>query len=85
VARTQHAALAAAPGGTPAATVGPGKGVSAGTIGAAALVVAVLALAVATPALLRRRRRPAPPSTRTAPGADRSDGDPVDDPRQKGG
>ncbi len=48
VARAQHAAMVTAPGGAStagAAPAGAKKGVSAGTIGLAALVVAVLALA----------------------------------------
>jgi len=87
VARAQDAALAAAPGGAPTtrSTGGRGKGVSAGTVGAAVLVVAVLALAVATPVLLRRRRGPA---VRTPPGTSRrglSGRDPVDDLGEDGG
>ena len=66
VARAQHAAMVAAPGGaTATGRAGTTKGVSAGTIGFAVLVAAVLAAAVATPAFLRadamagpvRRRR----------------------------
>ena len=58
VARAQYKAMAQAPGGAAAAVSGAPskKGVSVGTIVAAVFVVAVLALAVATPALLRRRR-----------------------------
>ncbi len=69
VARAQHAALVAAPGGTEAATAGAGpkKRVSVGTIGLAVVVVAVLALAVATPALLRRRRATPVPAAHVTP------------------
>ncbi len=59
VARAQHAAMAAAPGGTGGAGGGAGgvhRGVSPTSIGWAVLAVAVLAAAVATPAVLRRRR-----------------------------
>jgi hypothetical protein len=57
VAEAQHAAMVAAPGGTATATEATSakKGVSAGTIGLAVLVVAVLAAALVTPAVLRRR------------------------------
>jgi hypothetical protein len=73
VARAQHAAMVAAPGGADSAATSTGvkEGVSASTIGVAVLVVAVLAVAVATPALLRRRRP--------------SGGDAVDDLREHGG
>ena len=59
VARAQYKAMAQAPGGdhdAPGSGAPSKKGVSVGTIVAAVFVVAVLALAVATPALLRRRR-----------------------------
>ncbi len=57
VAQAQHRALVAAPGGSHAPlSSGSSKGLSAGSIGVAALVVAVLAIAVATPTLLGRRR-----------------------------
>jgi len=57
VAQSQHRALVAAPGGSHAPlSSGTSKGLSAGAIGAAALVVVVLAVAVATPAMLARRR-----------------------------
>ena len=60
VARAQQAAMAAAAGGTAAlAPPSSHKGVTLGTIGFASLVVAVAALAVGTPALLRRRRQKA--------------------------
>jgi hypothetical protein len=58
VARAQRAAMAAAPGGS--ASLPPTSSrrrVTLGSLGFAALVVAVAALAVATPALLHRRRR----------------------------
>lgn len=56
VARAQYAALAQAPGATAAPSPHhDAKRISAGTVGLAVAVVAVLALAVATPALLRRR------------------------------
>ncbi len=86
VARAQHAALVAAPGGGATATgrAGTAKGVSAGTIGFAVLMVAVLAAAVATPAFLRRRPGapgPAAMARRGGPSA----GDAVDDRRERGG
>ena len=52
VATAQHAAMAAAPGGRDAAA----RGLTVSSFGWAALSVAVLAAAVATPLLLRRRR-----------------------------
>jgi hypothetical protein len=57
VARAQFAAMAQTPGGTSAQSPphGETKGVSAGSVGLAVVVVAVLAVAVATPVLLRRR------------------------------
>ena len=57
VARAQHAAMVAAPGGGATGTgrAGTTKGTSVGTIGFAVLVLAVLAAAVAAPAFLRRR------------------------------
>ncbi len=61
VAQAQRAAMVAAPGGTvatPGATAP--KGPSLARFGWAALAVAVLALAVATPVLLRRHRAPDP-------------------------
>ena len=69
---------------------GTKKGVSAGTIGLAVLVVAVLALAVATPALLRRRRDTIAAGRRdgdavASPAAAASDGDAVDDLREHSG
>ena len=58
VARAQQAAMAAAPGGTASLPpTGSRKGVSLASVGAAALVVAIAGLAVATPALLRRRHQ----------------------------
>ena len=61
VARTQRAAMVAAPGGTAQAPAGTTRTFSPGSVFLAAVAVAVVALAVATPALLRRRRsrRPA--------------------------
>jgi len=55
VARAQQTAMAAAPGGSapPAPTT---RSVSLGSIGVAALVVAVLAAAMAAPLLIRRQR-----------------------------
>jgi len=55
MAEAQHAAMVAAPGGR-TTVAGAKKGVTAGTIGLAVLVVAVLAAALVTPAVLRRRR-----------------------------
>jgi hypothetical protein len=91
--RTQYAAMAAqAPGRTPmqASAHHDTKGVSAGTLGLAVVVVAVLAMALATPALLRRRHEataaPAPPVDSGAPpphGA--SAGQKVDDRRERNG
>ncbi len=84
VARAQHAALVAAPGGTEATVVaGTKKRVTAGTIGLAVVAVAVLALAVSTPALLRRRRAPVP--AHVTPRAEPSDGDAVDGLRERSG
>jgi hypothetical protein len=87
VARTQRAALAAAPGGTAGSTTAakPGKGVP---IAAVVLVVAVLAVAVATPLLLRRRRSATVPAgTAAVPPAVHSDGGggAVDDRRERRG
>jgi hypothetical protein len=61
-ARAQYAAMVKAPGGTSAQSpVGDDrKGVSSGAIGLAVVAVAILALAVATPVLLRRRREATP-------------------------
>ncbi len=56
VAQAQHAAMVAAPGGTPPATAQAKHGVGVGSVGWAVLVVAVLAAAVATPLWLRGRR-----------------------------
>jgi hypothetical protein len=53
VARAQHAAMAAAPGGS---DTPKRRGVTAGSLVWAALAVAVLAAAVATPLALRRHR-----------------------------
>ena len=58
ITRAQQAAMEAAPGGAAAPSPGgPRKGISPGSIVAAVLVVAVLGVAVVTPALLRRRRQ----------------------------
>jgi hypothetical protein len=64
VAEAQHAAMVAAPGGTATSAAAPSakKGISAGTIGVAVLVVAVLAAALITPAVLRRRRAAGEPT-----------------------
>jgi hypothetical protein len=53
---TGRAATGAASAAPAAPAAGTKKGVSGGTIGIAVVAVAILALAVATPALLRRRR-----------------------------
>jgi hypothetical protein len=87
VAQAQYKAMARAPGGagtTAAAARGATskKGVSGGTIVAAVLVVAVLALAVATPALLQRRRAA---QVALAPAAGPSDGDAIHDLREQSG
>jgi hypothetical protein len=87
VAQAQYKAMAQAPGGassTAAAAQGATakKGVSGGTVLAAVLVVAVLALAVATPALLRRRRAG---QETLAPAAGPSDVDPMHDLREQSG
>ncbi len=83
VARAQYKAMAQAPGGTTTAVSGAPskKGVPVGTIVAAVFVVAVLALAVATPALLRRRRagQDAAAATAGVPSVARSGGDAVHD------
>ncbi len=80
IARAQYAAMVRAPGGahaTPASTpVRSTKSVSAGTILQVVLVVAVLALAVATPAFLRRRRISRDPSAPTVRPGGLSVGDP---------
>lgn len=83
VARAQHAAMVAAPGG--ASTAGAKKGTSAGTIGLAVLVVAVLALALVTPLVLRRRRALREPAATVPLHAKRSDGDAGDDLREGSG
>jgi hypothetical protein len=76
VAKAQYAAMVQAPGGAPATPTrhtgtAAAKGVTSGTIVVAVLAVAVLSLAVATPALLRRRRAahdaPAAPSAAGTP------------------
>ncbi len=87
VAAAQHAAMVAAPGGasTDSAAAGAKKGVSAGTIGLAVLVVAVLALALVTPLVLRRRRALREPAATVAPHAVRSDGDALEDLREGSG
>ena len=89
VARAQYAAMVQAPGGadtTPTSRpVHSTKSVSAGTILQAVLVVAVLALAVATPAFLRRRRIRRDASTATVPPGDPSTGDAVDHLREHRG
>ena len=81
VAQAQYAAMAAAPGGmaaaTATATATAKKGISAGTIGLAVLVVAVLSLALATPLVLRRRMGPVQ--------ADPSGGDVLDQLREESG
>ncbi len=86
VARAQYAAMVRAPGGAPATTAMPDRStrsVSLGTILQVLVVVAVLALAVATPALLRRRRIGQDASTAAAmPPGDPSAGDTVDDLRE---
>ena len=57
IAQVQRAAMAAAPGGTATLpVVGAKKGLSVGSVGVAALAVVILASALATPAVLRRRR-----------------------------
>ena len=88
VARAQHAAMVAAPGGAStaeAATAGAKKGISAGTIGLAVLVVAVLALALVTPLVLRRRRALREPAATVPLHAKRSDGDAGHDLREGSG
>jgi hypothetical protein len=86
VARAQYKAMSLAPGGAMAGGGAPSKkGVSVGTIVAAVFVVAVLALAVATPALLRRRRAGQDAATATGLSAAPSDGksgDAIDDLRE---
>ena len=89
VAQAQYKAMAQAPGGT-TATVGGAptkKGVSVGTVVAAVFVVAVLALAVATPALLRRRRAARDAAAATIPSTVPSGpgGDAVHDLREHSG
>ena len=57
IAVTQHAAMVAAPeGATTLAPGSSGKRVTIGSIGLAAVAVAVLAVALVTPVVLRRRR-----------------------------
>jgi len=87
VAQAQYAAMVAAPGGAPAASAASRarKGVSAGTIGLAVLVVAVLALALVTPLVLRRRSVRREPVATVALHADPSDGDAGDDVREGSG
>jgi hypothetical protein len=89
VAQAQQAAMVGAPGGATGTTGAPGAkkgGVSAGAIGLAVLVVAVLALALVTPLVLRRRRaqRDGPAETVVLPAAP-SDGDARDDLREGSG
>jgi hypothetical protein len=105
VAQAQYKAMTRAPGGTATTATGapstgttsaasaasPKKGVSGGTIGVAVVAVAILALAVATPALLRRRRAAQEAAAVAAdltgaPLPDLpSDGDAVDDLREHSG
>jgi hypothetical protein len=105
VAQAQYKAMTKAPGGTATTATGapstgttsaasatsPKKGVSGGTIGVAVVAVAILALAVATPALLRRRRAAQEAAAVAAdltgaPLPDLpSDGDAVDDLREHSG
>ncbi len=81
VARAQYAAMVAAPGGVAAAIAPAEKGISAATAGLAVLVVAVLALALATPLVLRRRL-----AGGTGPvEADPSGGDVLDQLREESG
>ncbi len=84
VARAQYEAMPQAAGGAGTATADRAaatkKGVSGGTIVLAVVVVAILALAVATPALLRRRA--GRDATAAVPPATPSGGDAVDDLRQ---
>jgi len=57
VAVAQHKAMVAAPGGTtPLAAASSGKRVTLGSVGLAAVAVVVLAVALLTPVMLRRRR-----------------------------
>lgn len=87
VAQAQYAAMVAAPGGTAVAATAPAKkGVTAGTIGLAVLVVAVLALALVTPLVLRRRRaRQEEPAGPVVLAAAPSGGDAPDDLREGSG
>jgi hypothetical protein len=92
VAQAQYKAMAQVPGGassaTPATAGGAAskKGASVGTIVGAVLVAAVLALAVATPALLRRRRIAPDAATTVVPEVPSGgDGDAVYDLRQHSG
>jgi hypothetical protein len=87
VARAQHVAMVAAPGGAPPPSAAPAakKGVSAGTIGLAAFVVAVLALAMVTPLVLRRRRAQREPVATVSLHADPSDSDAGNDLREGSG
>jgi hypothetical protein len=88
VAQAQYRAMAQAPGGavpSPDRASGSKKGVTGSTILVAVFAVAVLSLAVATPALLRRRRAAREAAVAAALPATPSDGDPVHDLRQHSG
>ena len=87
VAQAQHAAMVAAPGGAPTAGAATAakKGMSAGTIGLAVLVVAVLALALVMPLVLRRRRAVRELAATLPLHAKRSDGDARHDLREGSG
>ena len=90
VAQAQHAAMVTVPGGAVTATGVTGttkNGVSAGTMGFAVLVVAVLAAAVAIPALLRHRQAAPGPAVSAAMArqGEPSDGDAVGDLRERSG
>jgi hypothetical protein len=86
VAKAQYTSMLQAPGGASSTTAtATKKGVSDSSIALAVVVVAVLGLAVATPALLRRRRAAHDAAAATVLPASPSGGDAVDDLRQHSG
>jgi hypothetical protein len=88
VAKAQYTSMLQASGGassTTATATATKKGVSDSSIALAVVVVAVLGLAVATPALLRRRRAAHDAAAATVLPAAPSGGDAVDDLREHSG
>ena len=86
VAKAQYTSMLQAPGGADSTTaITTNKGVSDSSIALAVVVTAVLGLAVATPALLRRRRASLDAGAEAVLPATPSGGDAVDDLREHSG